>query len=203
MIIVFMMANGLFDMNVRIIGNLEQSIYVTFTISSFLELPADLLAIWGLDLIGRRWSTFISLFFSGVVMGAAALFTSYPLVVTVLTMFGRFFVTYALNTAFNIALEIVPTVVRGQGVAVARLLSCVAVFSSPYVVFTATVDKSIPYIIIGIVSVFAAFLATLLPETAHEELPDTLEDGQSFGKDQSFWLVPCLKKDKIANEKMH
>lgn len=60
----------------------------------------------------------------------------YPLVVTVLTMFGRFFVTYALNTAFNIALEIVPTVVRGQGVAVARLLSCVAVFSSPYVVFT-------------------------------------------------------------------
>lgn len=74
-------------------------------------------------------------------------------------------------------------------------------FQCLFSIFKATVDKSIPYIIIGIVSVFAAFLATLLPETAHEELPDTLEDGQSFGKDQSFWLVPCLKKDKTTQWK--
>ncbi|TRY75750.1 hypothetical protein TCAL_00766 [Tigriopus californicus] len=200
MVIVFMLTYGLFDTNVRVIGNLEQSIYITFTISSFLELPADLLAILGLDWIGRRWSAFTSLLFSGIAMGVGSLMTSYPLIVMILTMFGRFFVTYALNTALNIGLEIIPTVVRGQGLAVGRLMSCLAIFCSPYIVFTGTIDKSIPYIIIAIVSFFAACMATLLPETADEELPDTLEDGEKFGKKQSFWNVPFLKNRKETQQ---
>eukprot|EP00094_Tigriopus_californicus_P000701 TCALIF_00679-PA protein Name:"Similar to Slc22a21 Solute carrier family 22 member 21 (Mus musculus)" AED:0.35 eAED:0.35 QI:0/0.87/0.55/0.88/0.87/0.77/9/0/461 len=194
MALVFMLTYGLFDANVRIIGNLDQSIYITFTISSFLELPADLLAIWGLDAIGRRWSAFISMFLSGIAMGVGALLTDYPLVVTIITMVGRFFITYALNTAMSILMEIVPTVVRGQGVAVARLMSCLSIFCSPYIVFTGTFHKSIPYIIIGVLNVLTAFLAILLPETAHEDLPDTLEDGRNFGKGQDFWHMPCLKK---------
>eukprot|EP00094_Tigriopus_californicus_P000793 TCALIF_00767-PA protein Name:"Similar to oct-1 Organic cation transporter 1 (Caenorhabditis elegans)" AED:0.12 eAED:0.12 QI:96/0.88/0.8/0.9/0.66/0.6/10/0/526 len=154
---VFMLTLGLFDMNVRIIGNLEQSIYITFTISSFLELPADLLAIWGLDWIGRRWSAFISLFLSGIAMGIASVVTTYPLVVLILTMVGRFFATYALNTVFSFVMEIVPTVVRGQGVAVARFLAGLTIFSSPYVVFTGTIHKSIPYIIIGVLNIFTSW----------------------------------------------
>jgi hypothetical protein len=57
-----------FDGHVRNIGNLNFSLYVTFTISILLELPADLLAIWGLNNIGRRWSACLSLALSSVAM---------------------------------------------------------------------------------------------------------------------------------------
>lgn len=61
--------------------------------------------------------------------------------------------------------------------------------------FKGTIHASIPYIIIGTLNLFNAFLATLLPETAYEELPDTLEDGEHFGKNQKFWHLPRPKKD--------
>ena len=49
-----MMAGFLFDGHVRNISNIDYSIYVTFTISSALELPADLLSIPAVDQVGRR-----------------------------------------------------------------------------------------------------------------------------------------------------
>ncbi len=58
----------LFDCHIRNVSNLNYSIYVTFTISSFLELPADILVIYVIDALGRRWSAFISLIISGFSM---------------------------------------------------------------------------------------------------------------------------------------
>ena len=57
-----------FDGHVRNISNLNFSFYLTFIISILLELPADLLAIWGLNSLGRRWSATLSLALSSVAM---------------------------------------------------------------------------------------------------------------------------------------
>ena len=59
---------GMFEGHIRNIANLDYSIYITFTISSMLEFPADLLAIWGLNFIGRRWSAFLSQLLAGISM---------------------------------------------------------------------------------------------------------------------------------------
>ena len=56
----------LFDATVRNIVNLNFSIFMTFTISVALEFPADICAIYGLDLIGRRWSAVISMTMAGL-----------------------------------------------------------------------------------------------------------------------------------------
>ena len=63
----------LFDLMVRIIGNLDHSIYWTFTVSSFMELPADLATIWGSEFFGRRWSIAGGLLISSVFMVVAGL----------------------------------------------------------------------------------------------------------------------------------
>lgn len=68
---------GLFDANIRNVANLDYSIYVTFTISAALELPADLLSIWGIDKFGRRWSLGISLFISAVTSFTSAILTGF------------------------------------------------------------------------------------------------------------------------------
>ena len=46
----------LFDGHIRNIENLQYSIYWTFTISSALELPSDLLSIWGLGMFSHKMS---------------------------------------------------------------------------------------------------------------------------------------------------
>jgi hypothetical protein len=89
---------SLFDAHIRNIGNLNYSIYATFTISAALELPADLAAIWGLNWLGRKWSAFLSLALSGICMAVCGLTLEITWLSTVMAMIGRFFITYAMNT---------------------------------------------------------------------------------------------------------
>ena len=59
---------------VWLLSNLNYSIYATFTISAAIELQADLLAIWGLNWLGRRASAFVSLTLSGLCMVICGLY---------------------------------------------------------------------------------------------------------------------------------
>lgn len=56
----------LYDGHVRNLTNLNYDIYVTFTLSSAIELPGDLLSIVVLEKLGRKWGSSICLFLSGV-----------------------------------------------------------------------------------------------------------------------------------------
>jgi MFS family permease len=126
----------LFDGHIRNIENLEHSIYWTFTLSSFLELPSDLLSIIGLEVVGRRWSAVLSLVGSGIAMMMCAVFHSQVMLVTIMAMVGRFFITYSMNTAAQISLETVPTELRGQGTALANVCAQVATLFAPQIVYS-------------------------------------------------------------------
>jgi len=63
-----------------------------------------------------------------------------------------------------------------------------------------TYDVRYPYIIIGIVSVTGMMAALLLPETLHQQLPETLADAHFFGREQKFWSLP--KKPVNVNIEM-
>ncbi len=136
MIATWMLIAGMFDAHIRNIANLDYSIYATFTISSLLELPADLLAIWGLNFLGRRWSACLSQLLAGICSFLCPLFFGMPRAVTFLAMLGRFFITYAMNTGTQITYEVVPTVLRGQGNALANVFAQAAQFCAPYIVFS-------------------------------------------------------------------
>lgn len=44
----------------------------------------------------------------------------------------------------------------------------------------------LPLVIMGFISIIGAFTALRLPETLHHNLPQTVEEGEAFGKDWSF-----------------
>ena len=48
--------------------------------------------------------------------------------------------------------------------------------------FQSYYGRSIPIIIYGVMSIIAGLLALLLPETKGQNLPETLEDGENFGR---------------------
>lgn len=60
--------------------------------------------------------------------------------------------------------------------------------------FQANVHPSLPLVVLGTLSLFDATLTLTLPETLDQELPETLEEGNEFGREQSFWWIPCVKR---------
>jgi len=198
MIINWSLTSVIFDGHLRNIENLKFSIYWTFTISSMIEFPSDLLAIWGLDLIGRKWSAVISLLGFFFTMFISTLVFDNFLLVTIFAMIGRFFITYSMNTSAQISLEVVPTQLRGQGTALANVFAQISNFFAPQIVYSKVVDERLPFLLLGAGALVASVFAVFLPETAGVNLPDTVEEAENLFETQG--CIPCRKysSDKKA-----
>lgn len=62
---------------------------------------------------------------------------------------------------------------------------------APYMVYLGTTyDIRYPYYILGGLFLIGGASAVFLPETLHHKLPDTLEEGKIFGRDQKFFSLP-------------
>ena len=151
-IILFMVISCVFDTTVRNIANLNFEFYLSFMIAAAMELPADLFSIVGINWFGRRWSSALSLLLCGLTMVVCAFAKGrQPLQLTDLDLFvsseiktlqvvvfllGRFFATYAMNVGFQYTVELMPTCLRGQGIAMVNMMSMVSQMASPYIVYS-------------------------------------------------------------------
>jgi len=61
-----------------------------------------------------------------------------------------------------------------------------------------SIDKRLPTLVFGGVAILAALLALLLPETLHKEMPQTIKDGEHFGKGDTGYgkILACAKGRK-------
>ena len=199
MIINWSLTSVIFDGHLRNIENLKFSIYWTFTISSMIELPSDLLAIWGLDRIGRRWSAVLSLLGFFFTMFISTVIFDNFLVVTILAMIGRAFITYSMNTSAQISLEVVPTQLRGQGCALANVCAQISNFFAPQIVYSKCIDERMPFLLLGAGALLASVFALFLPETAGVNLPDTIEEAEHIFGTQG--CNPCCRNSNVPSDK--
>jgi MFS transporter, OCT family, solute carrier family 22 (organic cation transporter), member 4/5 len=51
-------------------------------------------------------------------------------------------------------------------------------------------DVRHPYIILFVLFLVGGIAALFLPETLHQNLPESMTEAQRFGKDQKFWSWP-------------
>lgn len=188
-VILFMIISCVFDATVRNVSNLNFSIYVSFMVSTGLELPADLLSILGLTYLGRRFSASISLGLCGLCLLLAIPFADNVTAVAFFAMCGRFWSTYAMNTGLQFSVEVMPTCLRGQGTALANIMSMVAQIASPYIVYSVNLHPNLPFYLMGMLGLMGAVPGLFLPETADTNLPDTLEEAHTYGvRDRFFWM---------------
>lgn len=192
LIVMWMAISLVFDGHVRNVGTLGLDIFLTFTIASATEFPADTFLTLVLDVWGRRWLACGSMIVSGIF---SLLATTVPLGVpsATLAILGRFAVNISYNIGLQYAAELLPTVVRAQGVALIHIMGYVASILAPFVVYLANISVSLPLFILGILGILGGILALFLPETLDQELPQTLQDGENFGLGQKMWDFPCIK----------
>ncbi|CAD7082940.1 unnamed protein product, partial [Hermetia illucens] len=196
LIVIWMAISLVFDGHVRNVGSLGLDIFITFTIASATEFPADSLLTLLLDRWGRRWMTCGSMVISGIF---SLLATAAPVGVisATLAIFGRFSVNISYSIGLQYAAELLPTVVRAQGVAFIHIMGYVASIVAPFVVYLGNVAPSFPLIILGILGIVGGLLSLYLPETLDKDLPQTLADGEEFGRGQKIWEFPCCGKRAV------
>jgi hypothetical protein len=59
----------------------------------------------------------------------------------------------------------------------------------------------VPTIVFGCMAIAASLVALFLPETLNKELPQSLEDGENFGKGDTAFTLCCTgspKKGKLT-----
>ena len=54
----------------------------------------------------------------------------------VMFLTGRFFATFAMNVGFQFTVELMPTCLRGQGIALANVMAMVSQMTSPFIVYS-------------------------------------------------------------------
>ncbi|XP_071645804.1 organic cation transporter protein-like isoform X2 [Temnothorax longispinosus] len=195
LIIIWMVISLVFDGHVRNVNNLGLDVFVTFTIAAFTELPADTFLTLVLDRWGRRWLACGTMVISGIFsIWASAI--SNNIYSATLAIVGRFWVNISYNIGLQYAAEVLPTVVRAQGVALIHIMGYVASILAPFVVYLDTVSPILPLLVLGVMGILGGLLTLLLPETLDKDLPQTLQDGEDFGKNQKLWDMPCLSKKK-------
>ncbi|XP_066905698.1 carcinine transporter [Halyomorpha halys] len=200
LIIIWMAVSLVFDGHVRSVRTLGLDVFLTFTITSATELPADTLLTLTLDRWGRRWLACLSMLLAGVFSWATIVLPlgAYSAAMAIL---GRCAVNISYNIGLQYAAEVLPTVVRAQGVALIHIMGYTANFVSPFVIYLETVDRNLPFLVLGCIGVIGGLLSLFLPETMDRELPQTLRDGEEFGKNDSLFDFPCVRKteDNVEN----
>uniref|UniRef100_A0AAY4A3D2 Major facilitator superfamily (MFS) profile domain-containing protein n=1 Tax=Denticeps clupeoides TaxID=299321 RepID=A0AAY4A3D2_9TELE len=145
------------------VGKFGMDIFITQLIFGLTEVPAHLICLWLLELVGRKPSLMSTLLVGGTMCLVSVFIPEGTLV----------FMNWAGSICNVYVQELFPTSVRQTATGLASLAARVGGMLSPLLNLLATFHEIIPTVVSSIFSISAGALAFLLPETRHIELPGT------------------------------
>ncbi|XP_062392046.1 organic cation/carnitine transporter 2 [Sardina pilchardus] len=167
-------------------GNLHGDSYLNCFLSAAIELPAYTIAWLMYRYWPRRMCLFSTLFQGGVVLLFIHLIPQNMIGVAItLEMLGKFGVTAAFAIVYAVTAELYPTVLRNTALGACSMASRVGSISAPYFIYLGNYYRSLPYILMGALSVLSGLLSLLLPESLGMPLPESINHMQT---------IPCCKK---------
>ncbi|XP_060807290.1 organic cation transporter 1 [Amyelois transitella] len=176
--------------------NLGVDDYLAFFIGGAVELPSYIIAWRCMEKFGRRWVLFTFMFIGGLAcLSCAFVPESMPWVTVSLSMLGRLFIAASFGVFYVQIGELLPTVLRSQAMGAASFIAGLGLLACPYIVHLSVYSKSLPLTIMGVFSLAGGFTSLFLPETLNQPLPQTLGDGELFGR--NFKILSCVKTTKV------
>ncbi|KAK8776527.1 hypothetical protein V5799_030131 [Amblyomma americanum] len=181
------------------LGQLGLDIYTSYSVTIAFELPVNVFCILTLDTLGRRWPNAVFMLVGGIFSIAMWFLRdssdTWTLVMATVLIFS-FAASY--NTTAQVASELFPTVIRGRAVLLQRMLGDVGSVLGTQIASLATLDTYLPMLVTGCLSLVASVLVFLLPETVGTALPQTIEDGECYGRGQGLCFCPLFNRDSDA-----
>ncbi|KAH7944808.1 hypothetical protein HPB49_000749 [Dermacentor silvarum] len=122
---------------------------------------------------------------------------------TAVFMLARVALTMAYNVGYLYAAEVYPTAARSQALSLRQAFGSVGKFLSSQVTQLAMYGRPIPLLLMGAMSFLLALLTFPMPETLHQRLPETLEDGEAFvhGQNTCCSCVPSQQQQQTSSQR--
>jgi len=177
-------------------ANLNVSSHLGFFISSAVEVPSYFFGWYYMDKWGRRWILFVTMMLGGLSC-ISCMFVPVdadPWWTVGLAMIGKFNIALSFCVIYVYAGELMPTVVRSQAMGISSFVAGIGLLVFPYINTLGTINRILPLVINGTFSCLGGIAALFLPETLWRHLPNTLDEGESFGCLSWSNLLTCPKK---------
>ncbi|CAB0028581.1 unnamed protein product [Trichogramma brassicae] len=163
------------------IGRLNGNIFVNTAISAAVEFPGTLIILFLISRVSRLKILIGGNLVSGITLILIMIFDD-PKVQVGLACIGIAAMSISFPTVYLYSSEVFPTVVRNVGVGAGSIAARIGSMIAPFIATMNIVYPWLPPLIFGIGPIVGAGLCFLLPETMNFELPETIEDGENFGK---------------------
>ncbi|XP_025152602.1 organic cation transporter protein isoform X2 [Harpegnathos saltator] len=175
-------------------GNLVGNPFVMLFLSGLVELPAYILVVFTMDRLGRRCLVSALLLTGGACCICAANIAASSEIASIITvtivLIGKACVAGSFAVVYNYTAELFPTVVRNTALGIGSMCARLSGALTPMIFLLDSLNPKVPAVLFGLVALLAGFLALYLPETLNQPMPETIEDGENFGRTNSS---ECLR----------
>lgn len=164
-------------------NNLGGNDILNFVIAGAVEYPAYTFLLFTLNKWGRRNILCGAMATAGLmlILTIAVPKDMHWLTVT-LAMLGKLAITSSYGTIYIFTAEQFPTPVRNVGLGASSMVARFGGILAPYIIGLSTYWTPFPMIIFGVLALTGGLLSWYLPETLNKKLPETIEEGERFGK---------------------
>lgn len=165
------------------VSNLGGNDYINFLISGLVEIPAYTFLIFTLNRWGRKIILCGCMLMSGVsLLGILFVPPDAPWLVVCLAMIGKLAITSSYGAIYVFTAEQFPTVIRNVGLGASSTFARIGGVIAPYIIHLSDIWMPLPFVIFGSCVLFGGTMSLLLPETLNKKLPESIQDGELFGK---------------------
>ncbi|XP_018578503.1 organic cation transporter protein isoform X2 [Anoplophora glabripennis] len=164
-------------------NNLGGNPYLNFVISGAVEIPAYIFVLLTLN----RWGRKKVMCGCMILAGCALLLTmavpkDHHWLVVTLAMIGKLAITSSYGAVYIFSTEQFPTVIRNAGLGAGSTCARLGSIIAPYINLMTRIWIHLPLLIFGTLSLIGGVLSLALPETLNRKLPETIEEGEAFGR---------------------
>ena len=97
-------------------------------------------------------------------------------------MIGKLAITSSYGTVYIFSVEQFPTIIRNAGLGAGSTSARLGSVLAPVINLLTEVWQPLPLIIYGALAFTGGILSLVLPETLNQKLPESIADGENFGK---------------------
>lgn len=168
-------------------GSLGSNHLMNFVISGAVEFPAYTFLLFTLNRWGRRNILCGCMLVAGIMLLMTVIIpdqkgSEQNYAVIACAMFGKMAITASYGTIYVFTTEQFPTPVRNVGLGASSMMARIGGILAPYINVLTDVWKPLPLVIFGTLAFISGLLSLYLPETHGRKLPETIEEGELFGK---------------------
>ncbi|XP_043663386.1 organic cation transporter protein [Vespula pensylvanica] len=176
-------------------GNLVGNPYLMLFLSGLVELPSYIMLIFLMDRTGRRCLVSTFMLIGGLCCICATFVpkedNTGATATAVIVLFGKACIAASFAVIYNYTAELFPTVVRNTALGIGSMCARLSGALTPLIMLLDFLDPKVPATLFGLVALASGFLALYLPETVNQPMPETIEDGENFGKHDTCFTT-CL-----------